>query len=408
MIIIPPTWEPVVIKHAYISRYKSVADAHIDFNRINIIVGQNANGKSNIVDALYFIHDAVSEDLDTAVVKRHGIESIRQWSKTRPYHITIELQFVNGDDSGKYKIVLSSGRGDYKVVEESGEWTGEDNFNSEDDKPTLRTSGFTRRESGRVELWANPPLGRQDSTPTVGAPDLFATTLAGPFFSLYGILLRPLIDEIRSFVAYSIYPNTLREPRVVSRQDRLLADGSNLPSILRLINSGYKNSKESIIDSLRLIMPQLNDILVRSAGGYYVPIIQVRESNGETHQFNMSQISDGTLRVLGLLAAFYQPNAPDIIALEEPEQMIHPGVLPILSEAAKEYAVASPTEQRQVFITTHSPTFLDLFEPDDIIWTKQVDGITNCGPISARQLGIIKKNLFSAGELFLSEGFIDQ
>ena len=398
---------PRLITHAYISRFKSVADEHIDFGRINILVGQNANGKSNIVDALYFLHDAVSEDLDTAVIKRHGIESIRQWSKTRPYHITIEVHFENSGGNGKYKFVLSSARGAYKIVEETGEWVGEDNYFGPAKGPVIRTTSFRRSENGDVEIRSSPAVPIDTPSVSLRSGELFATTLGGPFFSIHSILLKPLFDELNSFVSYSIYPNTLREPRVVSRQDVLLADGSNLPSILRLINSGYKESKESIIDSLKLIMPQVTDILVRSAGGYYVPVLQVKELNGDMHQFNMSQLSDGTLRILGLLAAFYQPNAPNIIALEEPEQMIHPGILPILSEAAKEFAL-SDTDMRQVFITTHSPAFLDLFEPDSIIWTRQIDGITTCGPISARQLGIIKRNLFSSGEIFLSEGFTEQ
>ncbi|MCQ4062585.1 AAA family ATPase, partial [Klebsiella pneumoniae] len=77
---------------------------------------------------------------------------------------------------------------------------------------------------------------------------------------------------------------------------------------------------ESMLDALRIMMPHISDFRVISAGGYYVPVIKVTEPWGESHEFNMSQISDGTLRGLGILASFYQPSAPEIIALEEPEQ----------------------------------------------------------------------------------------
>ncbi|THD81765.1 MAG: hypothetical protein E7812_02805 [Phenylobacterium sp.] len=393
-----------MITHAYISRFKSVAEAHLDLNPVNLLVGRNANGKSNVVDALYFVHDCISEDLDTAIVKRHGIESIRQWSKTKPYYITIELHVLNDEGRGRYKFVLSSGRGTYRVAEEEGEFTGPDRF-ARDDDAEPRTTTFKRTADGKVEMSTNPDnIGHHGTDFLLGPTELFSTSLAGPHFSILNLALRPLVEDLRSFISYSIYPNTLREPRVVSREDRLLADGSNLPSILRLIGS-HKRSKDSLIESLRLIMPNLADVTTRSAGGYYVPVIQVKESSGEAHIFNMSQVSDGTLRVLGLLAAFYQPNAPGIIALEEPEQMIHPGVLPILADAAKEFVTDIGDPYRQVFITTHSPSLLDLFDPESIIWTKQHDGITKCGPITARQLGIIKKQLFTAGELFVNEGF---
>jgi predicted ATPase len=397
-----------VITHAYISRFKSVADAHITFGPVNILVGRNANGKSNIVDALYFVHDAISEDLDTAIVKRHGIESIRQYSKTRPYNITVELSITTSTGHGKYRFGLASGRGSYRVIEESAEWIDADRLHSGTGPPLSRTTTFRRDHTGKVALASDPPL--KNSPPdsvTISSSELFGTTIAGPAFTMYAALLRPLMDDIQSFVSYAIYPNTLREPRVVSRLDQLASDGSNLPSILRLINTGRRVDKESLINAVRLVMPNIVDITTRSAGGYYVPIVQVREPGGDTHSFNMSQISDGTLRVLGMLTAFYQPNAPRVIALEEPEQMVHPGVLPILADAAKEY-VSGGIGGRQVFMTTHSPAMLDLFEPEDIIWTKQVDGITRCGPINARQLGAVKNQLFTAGELFTAEGFNEQ
>jgi predicted ATPase len=125
----------------------------------------------------------------------------------------------------------------------------------------------------------------------------------------------------------------------------------------------------------------ISEFQVRSAAGFHVPVLRVKELNGETHDFNLSQISDGTLRTLGLLAAFYQPNAPSKIGVEEPEQMIHPGALTVLYEAMNSFVSASARRKRQVFVTTHSPTLIDLFEPEDLIWArfqKRRDGMWTC------------------------------
>jgi predicted ATPase len=393
-----------MITHAYISRYKSIAEIDVDFRDLNILVGPNGNGKSNLIDALYFLHDCVEEDLDTAIVKRHGIESIRQWSKTRPYHITIDVSVQNLHGTGRYKVVISSGRGAYKVIDEYGEWIGPDITSTEENRSDRKTT-FRRHEDGTIVVDTHPEstLSSLSTNATVSSADLFLTVLGSPAFSMVSIFLRPLVEEFRAFIAYSIYPNTLREPRVVSRHEYLRPDGSNLSSILKLLNSGHKRNKDSLLSALQAAMPALTDITVKSAGGYYVPVITVRENSSEAHQFNMSQLSDGTLRVLGLLAAFYQPKAPNIIALEEPEQMIHPGLLPILTDAVDEFT--SSREYRQVFITTHSPSLLDLVPPESIIWTNFSDGITTCGHLGERQMSIIKDHLFSAGEIMLSEGF---
>ncbi len=127
--------------------------------------------------------------------------------------------------------------------------------------------------------------------------------------------------------------------------------------------------------------------------------------NGASHDLNLSQVSDGTLRMIGILSAFYQKNAPDKIAMEEPEQMIHPGLLSLISESVKEHIENDKTERKQVFLTTHSPEFVDLFNPEDIIWAEFRDNITVSGKISPRQISIIKNRLFSAGELLVIEGF---
>lgn len=87
-----------------------------------------------------------------------------------------------------------------------------------------------------------------------------------------------------------------------------------------------------------------------------MPVVRVEEPGGELHDFNLSQISDGTLRTLGLLTAFYQPAAPSKIGIEEPELMIHPGALQVIKDAMETYVTFDSSRRAQVFLTTHSPS----------------------------------------------------
>ena len=372
------------------------------------------------MDVISFINDCIVEDIDTAVTKRHGIDSIRQWSKFRPYNITISLKFQNRTGHGIYKIVLSSVKGSYRVVEEMGDWTSliprrhasEKDEGTEDDlSPLSVSSSFLRTSEGNVLTTNIEQNDKADGIIRVNAADLFLSTIRLRMGMAGFGMFRSMINEISSFCKYSIYPNTLREPQVISRARLLQEDGSNLATVLKYVNSTNKNrqSKENLISALRLVMPILSDILVRSAGGYYVPVVRVSDANNsDFHDFNLSQISDGTLRVLGLLTAFYQPVAPNKIAVEEPEQMIHPGALSIIAEAAKDFADDhnhTGLAANQVFITTHSPTLLDLFDPEQIIWTTNRNGSTECGNVSQRHLEIIKAQLFLPSEILVSEGF---
>lgn len=242
----------------------------------------------------------------------------------------------------------------------------------------------------------------------VGSSELFVSQISNKSASIASLFFSDLAEEITSFAAYAIYPNTIRTPQSVSNEDMLADSGSNLASIIkRMTSHSRRKNRESLVESLRAVLPIIDNIEIRSAGGFYVPVFRVKEPNGDLHDLNMSQISDGTLRMLGLLSAFYQPNAPLKIALEEPEQMIHPGLLPVLVDAARDYSLSSDRDN-QLFLTTHSPNLLDLFDADDIIRAQFKDGVTVCGPILHRQKDLISRSLFSAGEIMIAEGFFDQ
>jgi predicted ATPase len=83
-------------------------------------------------------------------------------------------------------------------------------------------------------------------------------------------------------------------------------------------------------------MPTLESINIQGLGGLMVPIFRVREDAGRIHNFNVSQISDGTLRVIGILTAPYQPNRAEVLALEEPEQTVNPAIVGLLAEAIQQ------------------------------------------------------------------------
>jgi predicted ATPase len=397
-----------MITYAQIHHYKSISEAELRLKSINVIVGPNGSGKSNILDALYFLHDCVTNDVDTAITRRHGIDSLRQWSRTRPYNITIELKFKNENGTGNYKTVISSNRGTFRILEEAGTWSGPSPLRSAPRDKAARNifSSFKRTENGDISYSSDAEEKIPEGIKKISPEELFLSYVGVRFAVSQAMYFKHVYNELSSFAKYNIYPNTLRNPQIISKESMLDEDGSNLSSVLKKMNTDKRTSsqKENLIESLRTIMSNIVDIHVRSAGGYYVPVIRVREDNNDIHDFNLSQISDGTLRTLGLLTAFYQPSAPQKVGIEEPELMIHPGALNTIREAMESFVVDKDRKNRQIFITTHSPTLIDLFEPEDIIWAKLVRGLTTCDHIRQRQLDVIKKQLFSAGELLIAEG----
>ncbi|HEX9731556.1 MAG TPA: AAA family ATPase [Thermoanaerobaculia bacterium] len=209
-----------------------------------------------------------------------------------------------------------------------------------------------------------------------------------------------LRGDLLSFEAYSILPDVLRTPQPPKNELVLSASGENLTSIFKMLSRSrsHKQAREEIISSLRLAMPSLEDIRVRSLGGLMMPMFRVSETDGR-HDFNVSQISDGTLRLLGLLTALYQPRGPDVLALEEPEQTMHPAVLAVLADAIRDVS-----ERRQILVTTHSPHMVEHFRADEIRTVEIRDGETSVRPLSGDQQKAVREHLFTLGELMAMEG----
>ena len=193
----------------------------------------------------------------------------------------------------------------------------------------------------------------------------------------------------------------LRTPQNPTNDERLHSDGSNFASVFRALarNKAGQQSRIDIIDSVRAVIPTLQDINIQLVGGFLTPVFRVIEADGNQHEFNVSQMSDGTLRILGLLTALYHPNRPQILALEEPEQTVNPGILLVLADAIK-----AMTGRSQVLVTTHSPSLIDHFDISEIYAVSLSDFGTAVTQVAGPQLDAVRKGLFSAGELMVMEG----
>jgi predicted ATPase len=113
----------------------------------------------------------------------------------------------------------------------------------------------------------------------------------------------------------------------------------------------------------------------------------------------LSQESDGTLRILSILAAVYQQPPRPLVTIEEPELNIHPGALGVLADVLEEASMRS-----QVVITTHSPDLIDHFSVDALRVVEKVGGLTEVGQVTESQRQTVHEMLFSTGELMRMEG----
>jgi predicted ATPase len=370
-----------------IRHYRSLGDVYLhNLDPITLLVGTNATGKSNVIDALRFLRDAATHSLDHAISSRGGMEIIRQYSPTRPYHISIRLEFVEYHGKiaghGYYEMTIAStSGGNYRVEREEGLWHDND-FRDDDESPRrLDAHTFSRNADGKV-------LTDLKETDQIASDELYVTR------RFHAVDLRGVLGRFR-FSA--IYPNTLRPPTRPDTDRRLKENGENWASVLKAMrqSSRGRQSFDAIIEQMRVVMPTLVDVRVRGVGGYLVPQFLVKDTEkGKEHSFDPIQLSDGTLRIFGILMGLYQVPPAQLLALEEPEQTVNPAILAMLADAFREVA-----QRTQLIATTHSPHLIDFFSPEQIRVVTMEEGETQVLPVRRTQIESIKEKLTSLEEL---------
>ena len=197
-------------------------------------------------------------------------------------------------------------------------------------------------------------------------------------------------------------PQHTRLVQSVPRDPSLLNEsGSNLASIVKEMIKNQSPYLAEIKSLLGHVLPGMSDLHVLRVGGFLVVKLrhQRRNGGGPTSAFDLSQESDGTVRLLGLLTALYQPTPPPLIGIEEPELTIHPGALAVISDILVEAA-----QRTQVLVTTHSPDLIDRLPIDSLRAVDLDDGRTRVGPVSETQAEAVRTGLFTSGELHSIEG----
>ena len=375
-----------MISQLKVKNYRSLADVTVSFEVLTVLVGLNGSGKSNLVDVLRFVSEALTHGLDSAVIKRHGMSALRRWSgKGRPYDVEIGLEVTVGDIAAKYAFTLGSQlRGEYRITSESFSMLPKENY-----------SGLTGSYSISDGEWIAPPNGAQ---PEIQRTALMLPLLAGlsPYREAYAVLTG------MSF--YDFLPDELAEPQRDANRYPLDDRGSNLATVLRELKQTNESASTGLQQALWRATGDVQDYRIERVGRYLVT--RLRHANGQAEPgplFDLSQESDGTLRILAILAALYQEPPRALIAIEEPELTIHPGALAVLWEE-----IAGITQrdgrQTQIILTTHSPDLLDMCEADQIRVVEKINGLTHVGPVAEEQKQIIQQKLFAPGQLLQAQG----
>ena len=201
---------------------------------------------------------------------------------------------------------------------------------------------------------------------------------------------------------YNLNPDKIRDLQAPDPGDVLLRDGSNLTSVFTKLSPIVKKDTEEYLST---VVPGIHTVDVKGFGPKET--LEFRQDvAGDTHRwrFLANNMSDGTLRVLGILVALFQGdnNAQKrvtLVGIEEPETTLHPGAVAVLLDGLRDAA-----HRTQVIITTHSPELLDdkHLDVNSILAVEAHDGDTVIAPVDEASRSVVQDRLFTAGELLRS------
>lgn len=368
------TRSPTRIVRLRASNYRSLGDdLEVTFGDLTALVGPNGSGKSNVLDVLRFLRESLTLGLEPAISKRLGITRLRRVAPTKPRSVKVGIDLVNADWRASYDIQLNATSGSYRVEREMMKLAQLGAVPVEDEVVLDVVKGQTR----------TAPSGL---SPRATQRELVLPTLAGD------VLLRPVVEALRALRVHSIFPRELSQPQPIGSTPPLDDTGSNWCAVLRTLDA---DAKRELTIALEQVSGDIVDLRVDSGGGYYTAEFEHRVPNATRPMwFSAGQESDGTLRLAGILTALLQSPAPPLIAIEEPELTINPGLLPLL------YDYIQATSRRcQVVLTTHSPDLLDLIPLEDLRVVSKTDGLTTVGLVSKAQRDSVKAALQTPGEL---------
>ncbi|NNB88231.1 AAA family ATPase [Corallococcus exiguus] len=355
--------------------FRSIKVCDVPLGPLTFLVGPNGSGKSNFLDALRLITDALRTSLDQAIRSRGGTFNVMRRQEDEPDRFSIRLDFrLPEGTTGHFSVsVASLGFGDYLV---------------EDEECVVGEVMYHVREG--VLLIKPSPI-----SPPASKDRLYLVNAAGlPEFL-------PVFNALSNMGFYSLQPEQLRALQSPDKGEILTRDGSNLPSVLeRMEKQSGALTKRRIEEYLRAIVPGLIGVEPSRVGHMEtLQFIQKLNDTNDVYEFPAINMSDGTLRALGILVALFQTRVEpriQLVGIEEPEVALHPAAAGVLRDALRD-----ASQYTQVIVTSHSPELLDdpSIQGDEILSVVAEQGASLIAPVDAETRSALKDRLYTVGEL---------
>lgn len=322
--------------------YRSVRDLWMELGPLNVLTGPNGCGKSNLYRAVYLLHQATQGGLARALAEEGGMPSVL-WAGERKRSETRRLQLgVHLTGGLAYELVAG--------LPEPNELPLEQGFFLHDPvlkEESVRFEGAVLLDRGKSGVTLSDDRGKRASLPlTLTRSESVLTQIAEPHRYPYLLGLRETLQRWRFYHQFRTDDTApLRQPQVGTFTPALAHDGHDLAAALATILTLGDAPRLLLTVARALNGAELRVVMEGELARYRVQL----QTPGLRRPLEATELSDGTLRFLCLVAALLSPRLPPLLALNEPETSLHPDLIVPLAELIVEAASRS-----QLWIVTHS------------------------------------------------------
>ena len=339
------------IESLRVENYRALRRVEFDkLTPMTVLLGPNGSGKSTVFDVFNFLSECFQFGLRHAWDRRGRGKELKTRGSSGP--IVFDLKYREHRDMPviTYHLAIDEGNKGPEVVEEWLQWR-----RGTRGRP-FRFLEFARGEGSAVS-GEMPDEDDKRVPQKLRSPDLIAVSTLGQFSD------HPRVAALREFitdwyVSYLSIDQTRSQPEA-GPQERLSKGGENLPNVIQYLKEQHPDRLEKIFEVLRQRIPRLERVEAEPMPDGRL-LLQIKDAPFEQPVLSRFA-SDGTMKLLAYLTVLYDPEPPRFIGIEEPENFLHPKLLPELAEECRAAA-----ERSQLLITSHSPFLLNAMRPEEV------------------------------------------
>ena len=360
------------IESIRLKNFRAFQDVHLkDIPRFCVLVGANGSGKSTLFSVFAFLRDAMTTNVTAALSRlggSRGLTEVRSRGSVGPIEIEIKLRTVLAD--GKSRLITY----ELHIDERSG-------------RPVVALEVLQYRRGSRGQPWRFLDFSNgkgaavtneldsvtdvkelQREAQTLKSPDILAIKGLAQFERFPAVVA--LGNLIENWHLSDFHISRARPEAEAGYAEHLSREGENLSLVVEYLHKHHGDAFTQILERLKSCVPGVTRVDAKTTEEGKV-LLKFQDGAFED-PFLARYVSDGTIKMLAYLVLLYDPTPHPLLCVEEPENQLYPSLLWDLAEEFRAYA----DRGGQVFVTTHSPDFLNAVKISEVFWLVKEKGYT--------------------------------